>query len=249
MSTVIPAIILAAGKGTRMMHPELPKVLVEFRGRPMIEYVVEAIQRSGVCQTPTVVVGYRQEKIRDRLGDRVTYVEQLEQRGTGHAVGSARTTLEGQGEHVLVFYGDNPLVRAETIIAFARAHTQSSAKITLAVTTVDNFDGPVASLQYYGRIVRSESGKVVGITEYKDATDELRRSREVNTMMYAFDALWLWSHIDTITNANAQQEYLITDLVKIAAGEGALINTFNIPIDEAYGINSKEELETLEALY
>ncbi len=248
MSELIPAIILAAGKGTRMMHPELPKVLVDFRGRPMIEYLLDAIEQSGMCQKPTLVVGYRQEKVRERLGQRVAYIEQLEQRGTGDAVRAASALLEGHSENVLVFYGDNPFVPAKTIAAFVDAHIQAGAMITLAVTSVPDFRGLREGLQYCGRIVRDDKGGVAGITEYKDATDELRQSRELNTMMYAFNAAWLWSHINQLKNSNAQQEYLITDLVTIAASEGARIGTFSIPVEESYGINSKEELELLEKI-
>jgi len=248
MSEKIPVIILAAGKGTRMMHPELPKVLVEFRGRPMIEYLLDAVEHSGVCQKPTLVVGYRQEKIRERLGDRAEYVEQREQQGTGHAVGAARSVLQGRSEQVLVFYGDNPFVSAETIAMFANAHKQSGAMVTLAVTRATDFMGPRENLRYYGRIVRGTDGHVMGITEYKDSSDELRQSRELNTMMYAFNASWLWSHIDQIKNSNAQQEYLITDLIQLAASEAVRIETCSISVEETYGINSKEELAALEAL-
>ncbi len=241
----IPAIVLAAGRGTRMMHTELPKVLVEFRERPMVEYILQAIEKSGVCSKPVVVVGYRQELIREVLAGRVDYAVQMEQRGTADAVASARAIVEGQSEHVLVFYGDNPFVRAETIAAFANAHIQSGAIITLAVTTTQDYNGPRASLEYYGRIVRDKKGDIVRITEYKDADDQLRQSSEVNTMMYAFNAPWLWSHIGKIQNSNAQQEYLITDLVGLAAAEGVAIAAFSIPTKECYGINSKEELELL----
>ncbi|MBI5134769.1 NTP transferase domain-containing protein [Candidatus Uhrbacteria bacterium] len=244
----IPAIVLGAGRGTRMMHPELPKVLVAFRGRAMIDYIVEAIEQSGVCAKPIVVVGYRQELVRDHLGDRVEYVIQREQNGTGDAVGSARTNLEGTSDHVLVFYGDNPFIRPDTIARFTQAHRRSNAVITLAVTTVPDFNGAYSSLEHYGRIVRTPDGAIAGIVEYKDANQQLRPHRELNTMMYAFNALWLWSHIGKIQNSNAQQEYLITDLVGMAVSEGAMVGTVPVPPEECYGINSKEELQTLERL-
>ena len=150
----------------------------------------------------------------------------------------------GKYDHIISFYGDHPLVRAETIKKLAEF---PNGVLTMIVPTVPNFDGWYKTFYHWGRILRSE-GKVEAIVEFKDATEEVKEIKEVNPGFYCFETNWLKDNIRKLNNDNAQKEYYITDLVHIAFEQGIKVGTFPIDPHEAIGINSKEELEIAESI-
>ena len=172
------ALVLAAGKGTRLMSQEakLPKVLREANGRPLIGYVLETINFIAPEDT-TIVVGYMAEAVQEKLGDKYCYALQAEQKGTGHAVMCAQENFEGYDGDVLILYGDMPLFKKETYEAIVNVHKESGAALTLLTSIVD--DPPA-----YGRIIRDENEKIVDIVEQKDATEEQRKIKELNVGIY-----------------------------------------------------------------
>jgi bifunctional UDP-N-acetylglucosamine pyrophosphorylase/glucosamine-1-phosphate N-acetyltransferase len=235
----LSTVILAAGQGTRMKS-DLPKVLHPIAGRPMASYVIDTAFALG-DQRPTLVVGYRADQVRALIGERVGYVDQTEQLGTGHAVMQARAALESQGDTVLVLYGDTPFVRAETLRALLDHHAQAEATITLLTFRPDD---PLR----YGRIIRSGSGRVVNIVEYNEATPEQLTIREVNSGILCFKADWLWSHLDQLQPKHGQGEYYLTDLVALAASQVQTIATREADVDEVGGVDDRARLAWAERL-
>ena len=233
------AIILAAGKGTRMKS-ELPKVLVPVCGRPMIRYVVEALKSAGISRI-VVVVGYRAELVREELqSEQVEFAEQHEQLGTGHAVMMCREQLSQHSGPVVVVAGDSPMLQATSIRKLLEGLQAEQAACLLGTVERDDPTG-------YGRIVRDESGKFTGIVEEKDATDHERGIREVNVSTYVFESSELLSSLDRLSNDNAQGEYYITDCPALLMGEGKVVEAHKVlqPC-EALSINSMAELQVVE---
>ena len=241
--TTIPdgsaAIILAAGKGTRMQS-DLPKVAVRLAGRPLIRYVLDATIEAGVDRI-VAVVGYRREVVVEAIGSLpVRTVVQEEQRGTGHAVMMAAPLLKGQSGPVVVLAGDIPLIRASTIAELLRHHARTGAAVT--VLTADLIDP-----SGYGRIVRGPDGGVLGIVEEKDATPEICRIREINSSIYAFDWSFLEPALGRLTSQNAQGEYYLTDTLTMAVQEGRLVEAIKVAEPaEVSGVNTVEQLAELE---
>ena len=239
-------IVLAGGKGTRMKSI-LPKVLVLLNGKPMIKHLLESIRQSGIDDKPVIVVGYEKEKVIKELGDKYQYVIQKEQLGTGHAVVSAEKILKNKTENVIVFYGDHPFIRPQTIKKLLEKHLESNAKITLATTILPDFkDWRSFFYANFGRIVRNKKKEIIKIVESKDANNEEKKIKEVNPAYYCFEANWLWKKLKMLKTNNVLRQYYLTDLVQIAMQEKNKINSINISPHEALGANSKEELEMLE---
>jgi len=237
------AIILAAGKGTRMKS-DLPKVLHEVCGRPMLAYVLEACRRAG-CERLIVVVGHRAELVRRTFADRdgdIAWVEQTPQLGTGHAV---MVCVEHLGElfgPVLVVAGDGPLISARTLRRLLRTHLDTQADCTLATCIMPD---PGA----YGRICRDENGELEGIIEYLDADADQRRINEVNVSLYCFDAEALRDVVVKLDNNNAKGEYYLTDALHLLRRAGAeLAAVPAVPPDEVMSINTLEELGEVERI-
>jgi len=244
-SDKVKIIILAGGKGTRMRH-ELPKVLVPLKGKPMIKHLIESVERSGVCDKPCIVVGYGRELVQKELGDKYNYVVQEEQLGTGHAVLCAEKCIKNT-KSVLVLYGDNPYMTSETIKKLVRKHSESKNEITMATVMLPDFkDWRVFFYTNFSRIIRDASGKILKSVEFKDASEEEKEVKEVNPCYFCFDAKWLLQELKTLKNHNAQGEYYLTDLVKIAMEEGKKIESIKIDPSEALAVNSKDELELVE---
>ncbi len=234
----LATVILAAGQGTRMKS-DLPKVLHPIAGRPMVSFVIDAAVALG-DDRPTLVVGYRADQVRAAIGDRVGYVDQAEQRGTGHAVMQTRAALEGRCQRVLVLCGDTPFITAETLRAMLDAHAQAGATITLLTFR------PLDPARY-GRIVRDETGRVVNIVEYKEARPEQLAIREVNSGILCFEAGWLWSHLDRLQQQHGHGEYYLTDLVALA-GQAQTIATREAAAEEVAGIDDRARLAWAERL-
>ena len=179
----LAAVVLAAGQGTRMKS-SFPKVLHAIAGRPMIEYVLDAVAPL-VVGKPVVVVGHGADLVRQRVGDAATFALQEEQLGTGHAVLQAREILQDRADHILVLNGDMPLLTTETLRSLVDAREMRSATITLLTCTLQGLMG-------FGRILRDEKGSVAGIIEEHEATPEQQSIRELNAGVYCFEAAWLW---------------------------------------------------------
>lgn len=239
-------IILAAGKGTRMQS-DLPKVLMPLQGRPMIKYLIESVIKSQISQKPILVVSPdNQDIIREYLKEYdLDYVIQTEQLGTGHAVACAKELLnEEKIKNLLVFYGDHPFIQPETMEKIIVNHYDP---ITMVTTQVDNFEGWHKNFIKWGRIVRID-GEIKEIVEFKDASLQQQEIKEVNPALFCFDNSWLWENIQQLGNQNKQQEYYLTDLIKIATSQKIRINSMEIDPQEAVGINSQEELAVAEKL-
>ncbi|NLF29491.1 MAG: NTP transferase domain-containing protein, partial [Planctomycetes bacterium] len=198
MSTT--AIILAAGRGTRMKSA-MPKVLHNVCGRPMLAHVMDACRQAG-CDRLIVVVGFGAEQVRKAFAGAadVVWVEQTEQLGTGHAVMVCGEHLDGLDGPVLIVAGDGPLVRGETLAELLEAHARAGAACTLATCILDD---PKA----YGRILRDGAGELIGIVEYLDADEAQRAVGEVNVSLYCYDARRLREALGRLTNDNAKGEY------------------------------------------
>jgi bifunctional UDP-N-acetylglucosamine pyrophosphorylase/glucosamine-1-phosphate N-acetyltransferase/UDP-N-acetylglucosamine pyrophosphorylase len=234
------AIVLAAGKGTRMKS-ELPKVLVPVLGRPMIRYVVDALRSAGVGRI-VAVVGYRAELVEAELADEpaIEFAIQAEQLGTGHAVMMCRAQLADHRGPVFIVAGDSPLLQASSVRTLLENFAASGASCVLGTVEKANPSG-------YGRVVRDEQGNFTGIVEEKDATPAQRDIREVNVSTYVFDSQDLLWALDQLTDANAQREYYITDCpaILMAAGKKVTAEKVLQPC-ESLSINNMDELALVE---
>ena len=231
------ALVLAAGRGVRMKSV-LPKVLHRVCGAQMLRLVVDSTLEAGSGPT-TVVVGPKADEIKEALGDRVTYVEQAEPLGSGHAVLQARTRLGG-AENITVRNGDVPLVRPETLRLVMHRHLESRPCITLLTAIVRNPDG-------LGRIVRGEDGKIDAVVEEADADEGTFAIKEVNAGVYCFSSAWLWPALERLTPSASGETYL-TDLVELASREGMGIESVDVEdTDETLGVNTRVQLAEVEA--
>jgi bifunctional UDP-N-acetylglucosamine pyrophosphorylase/glucosamine-1-phosphate N-acetyltransferase len=232
-------VILAAGQSTRMKS-ELPKVLHPLAGKPMVQYAVETAADL-TSEKPLLVVGNGADQVRRAVGDRVIYVEQKEQLGTGHALLQTRPLLEGRRETVLVWYADMPLLSADTLRQLIEL--QKEGKGPIAMLTVEA-DDPMG----FGRILRDESGRVVGIVEEAVATDAQKAIKELNCGVYCFDGDWLWPHLTQLP-LSPKGEYYLTDLVVMAVAEGQAVEALKIgDVTEVLGINERTHLAQAEAV-
>ena len=248
MSDNFAIVILAAGQGKRM-GGEKPKVLRELNGRPLIAHLREAIEKSGVGVKPTVVVCDEHNLVQEALGDSCDYAIQAEQLGTAHAVSCVRDSLKNRAEHILVLYGDHPLLSSQTIARLKEYHQNQQAVLTLMTTVLPDFNEWRAVFKDFGRVLRNEKEEIIGIVERRDATPEQIDVREVNPMYCCFKADWLWANLDKIDNKNVQGEYYLTDLVKLAFGQGEKIATLLIENQECLGVNRPEELAIAEKFF
>jgi len=230
------AIVLAAGKSTRMKS-ELPKVLHEICGRPMLSYVTTACRLAGVDRL-IVVVGHGKELVRQEFSEveGLAWVEQREQKGTGHAVQCCRGALSGFTGSIMVIAGDMPLIRRETLAGLLEAREQSGDGLTMATTVLDDPTG-------YGRIVRDAHGDLEAIVEDRDCSDEQRAIHEVNPSYYCFDSAALWTALDQVKPNPVKGEYYITDTVSILRRMGRVVSAIHcLPAEDAAGINSRLDL-------
>ena len=240
MDSTLVAIILAAGKGTRMQS-DLPKVVHEVAGAPMVSWVVRACRDAG-CARVIVVVGHRDDLVRGALTAEpgVEFVMQVEQLGTGHAVQQAEQTLEGFTGDVLVLAGDGPLVRVEALEALVAQRRASGAAATLATAEVDDPTG-------YGRILRDADGAFLGVIEHNDANDAQRAIREINPSVYCFSAPELFAALARVGRTGSKGEFYLTDAPALLADAGARIDAIKtLGADEAISINTPEQLAEVD---
>lgn len=231
------AIILAAGKGSRMKS-ELPKVLHRLNGKPMVQYVLEACQSANV-ENLVLVVGHKAKSVINEIGEHYTYALQEEQLGTGHAVMCTREFLENKEGTTLVLCGDTPLITSETISKLIEMHETNNSSATILTTVLDNPTG-------YGRIMRNEKGQVAKVVEEKDTNDIEKKVKEVNTGTCCFNNKMLFDYLSKINNHNAQGEYYITDVIELLVEKGEKVLACETNSDEAVGINTIETLKEVE---
>jgi bifunctional UDP-N-acetylglucosamine pyrophosphorylase/glucosamine-1-phosphate N-acetyltransferase len=235
----VSIVILAAGQGTRMKS-DLPKVLHPLAGKPLVQYVVEMATQL-TSEKPLLVVGHGADQVRQVVGDRVIYVEQREQLGTGHAVLQARPLLEGRSETVAVCYADMPFLSADTLRRLLELHTETKGPITMLTVEADDSMG-------FGRILRDEAGQVIGIVEEAVASAAQKEIRELNCGVYCFDGDWLWPHLAQLP-LSPKGEYYLTDLVAMAVAEGRRVEALRISdVTEVLGINDRTHLAQAEAV-
>ena len=239
MHPSITAVVLAAGKGTRMKSARA-KVLHEVFFRPMLHHVLNTVQEAGIDRCAVIVGHQRQEVLHVLEGFPTTPVVQEEQLGTGHAVLCAEAAC-AQTDLVMILCGDTPLLQAATLRAMIAAHQGQQAQLTLMTTLLDQPFG-------YGRILSDAHGAVLAIVEEKDASDEQRRIREINAGVYLVDRAFLFAALRHVGVDNSQGEVYLTDIVAIANRQGLTVHKFTHPeAIDVLGVNSRIELAQAHA--
>ncbi len=234
------AIVLAAGKGTRM-KTELPKCAYPLLRKPMIAYIVENIRNTNLFDEIIVVVGHKREIIQDILGDTVTYVVQDKQLGTGHAVMVCEPFINDLDGETLILPGDMPLIDDMVISKTMREHIDRRHDLTIVTTKIDEPEG-------YGRIIRNESGYLDSIIEHHEATLSQRTISEINTGIYAVNTNKLFVALKEVTNNNSKNEYYLTDIVNIMQQKKDVIGTYFLKESfKSMGVNDLYALSIAEA--
>ena len=229
----LKTLILAAGKGTRMKS-DMPKVIHKVNGIPMITKIIDTL--SGLNPEENILIlGHKKEEVLKVVGENCDYVLQTEQLGTGHAVIQAKEKLEGYDGDVMILCGDTPLLRESTLKSLYEYHKESGAVTTILTSIYENPFG-------YGRIVK-EDGLVKAIVEEKEASEEIKKIKEINAGVYCFNSKELFKALDKIDNNNEKGEYYLTDVIGIQVSENKKVQSFILEDKmEILGVNSKVEL-------
>lgn len=223
------------------MKSKLYKVLHPILGRPMIQYVLEALAPSNVEKLVTIV-GHGAEKVSEEVGNKSEFVIQEEQLGTAHAVIQAKDILSEENGTTIVVCGDTPLITKETFESLFKYHEQTASKATVLTTA---FDDPTG----YGRVIRNHDGDVSRIVEHKDANEEELTINEINTGTYCFDNKALFEALEKVDNDNAQGEYYLPDVIEILKKENEKISAYLMTDqEESIGINDRVALAEAEAI-
>jgi len=242
------AVILAAGKGTRMQS-DLPKVMHPVMGRPMVHWVVDAARAAGATKV-VLVIGHGADLVRDyfagvkELAGQVEFALQEKQLGTGHAVMMAKPNLEAgaSGTDAFVLCGDGPLIRPETLATLLDLHRRDQAAATLATSLIADPKG-------YGRIVRDAAGKLARIVEQKDATEAERAIREINPSYYCFRTDDLFSALARVGNKNASGEYYLTDVFELLRNDGRTVSAVDaVPPEDVLSVNDPAQLAEVDSI-
>ncbi len=229
----LKTLILAAGKGTRMKS-ELPKVIHEVNGIPMISKIIKVLEILKPEEN-ILILGHKKEEVLKVVGENADYVVQTEQLGTGHAVLQAKDKLKDYDGDVMILCGDTPLLREETLKELYKFHKDTDSVTTILTSIYDNPFG-------YGRIVK-ENGLVKAIVEEKEADAKIKKIKEVNAGVYCFKGRELFEALSKITNNNEKGEYYLTDVIGIQVGEGKQVQSYVLSDNiEILGVNSKVEL-------
>lgn len=232
------AVILAAGAGTRMKS-EKAKVTHELCGKPMINWVIDAVKEAGVTDI-IVVTGYQEEQVRSCISENVIFASQKEQLGTGHALMQALPLLSGQKGSCLVLYGDIPLITAQTLKRITEDHASKARAMTVLTAVVEDPHG-------YGRIIRDSEGNVCRIVEQRDADEKQRNIKEINSGIYCYDIQWLEKSLNRLDNNNDQKEYYLTDTMSVIYENGGDIGVILLENnEEIVGINDRVQLAAAE---
>jgi bifunctional N-acetylglucosamine-1-phosphate-uridyltransferase/glucosamine-1-phosphate-acetyltransferase GlmU-like protein len=228
------ALILAAGKGTRM-RSDLPKPLVPINKKPIIEYITEAFEKAGVNDIG-IIVGYKAGLMKSELKSKYTFIDQPEQKGTAHAVRCAENLIDWKGNDVFVFVGDSPLITSESIRNLLQHHKKTKADCTL-LTSDFKMKLP------YARIIRNKEGKLIKFVEEKNASAEELKITELLSSHFLFKGDSLFGYLDQIRPDAKNGEYYLTDIINIFLAEGMKVETVNIPeYEELVGLNTPEDV-------
>lgn len=233
-------VILAAGKGTRM-GVDIPKVLLPLGDKPVISRLLEEVKSVPQETAPVIVVGFKKELVEETLGDEYIYLQQFDQKGTAHAVLSAKPAITAK--NIIVLNGDMPFTTKGSLEKVIDLHNSKDSMLTMLPCTLPNFENEYANLISYGRIIRDADWNITKIQEYKDCTEEQKQITEVNSGSYMFNSEWLWSKLDQIGHTNSQDEFYLTDIVEIAIRDGQQIQAMQVAPKEVYGINTPENLQ------
>ncbi len=229
----IKTIILAAGGGTRMKS-NTPKVIHKLLEKPLLEYVIEASNEAGSKEL-CVVIGHQYEVVKQNISYDVTYAYQKHQLGTGHAVMQAQDFIEDDAV-ILILFGDTPLITGKTLEKMITQHIEHQNAVTVLSTIVKDPSG-------YGRIIRNEDGKLIKSVEHKDATQEERAVKEINSGMYCFEGAALKEALKALTNNNTQGEYYLPDTLQFILAKGLKVDAMITPYsDEILGVNDRNQL-------
>jgi bifunctional UDP-N-acetylglucosamine pyrophosphorylase/glucosamine-1-phosphate N-acetyltransferase len=236
------AIILAAGKSTRMKSKR-PKPLHDICGKPMLQYVLEACYEAG-CHRVLVVIGYGKDEILGQFGNdkRITWVEQTEQLGTGHAAKMCEPYLRDFHGDVFILAGDGPLIRGEVLRTLHNAHREEHASASMATAILEDPTG-------YGRVIRDEGGQFVEIVEQIDCTSQQREIREVFPSYYCVKSADLLLALGRIKNENKKHEYYLTDLYAILRNAGKKIVAVQaVTQEDTLAVNDREQQAQVDAI-
>jgi bifunctional UDP-N-acetylglucosamine pyrophosphorylase/glucosamine-1-phosphate N-acetyltransferase len=243
MDTRVTVVILAAGLGTRMKSRRA-KVLHEAGGRTLVEHAVDTALSLATPERVFVVVGHQADQVRSAVESRgVQFIQQTEQKGTGHALIAGRESLEHLGGLLVVYYGDCPLIPVPLLASLVAHQERSSAAATLVTAELEDPTG-------YGRVIRDATGTVRAIVEQKAAIPEQLAVREANVGIYCFQAGPFWTHIDELQPNNPAREYYLTDMIEILIRAGHTIDAFRVgnPM-ELLGINNRVELAAADRTF
>ena len=233
------AIILAAGKGTRMKS-KYPKVIHKVCGKEMVNHVINVSKKAGVNDI-VAILGHESDVVKERLSKDTMIAMQTEQLGTGHAVKMAKEYINDE-DTIVVLCGDTPLIKEDTLQRLFSYHLENGYHATVLTTKVDNPTG-------YGRIIRDNNEDLLKIVEQKDANEEEKAVKEINSGIYCFNGKSLREALDLIDNNNAQGEYYLTDTIYIMRDKGLKVGAYNgSTIEELMGVNSRVELSKAEEI-
>jgi bifunctional N-acetylglucosamine-1-phosphate-uridyltransferase/glucosamine-1-phosphate-acetyltransferase GlmU-like protein len=232
------AVILAAGKGTRM-RSHLPKPIVPFKGRPIVSYLIDRFMHAGI-EDIYLIVGHGADEIREEIGEEVHYIYQAEQKGTAHAVLQMKSTEAWKDADVFVFVGDSPLIQSSTIKQLEKHHRDSQASCTFLTA-----DFPIALP--YARVIKDASGKLIGCVEEKNATEQQLEIRELLTSHFIFNGNDLFEHLSEIKADADNQEYYLTDIIQLFLDKRMIVETVKIDsYQELVGLNTPEDIKWAE---
>lgn len=242
MQTPVTVVILAAGLGTRMKSRKA-KVLHRAGGKALVEHVAATALQIAPAERIFVVVGHQAEEVRQAVNTPgIQFIEQREQKGTGHAVMAGRDALAGLRGYLLILYGDSPLLRAETLARLVKAEVSGEGAGVLISAHMADPTG-------YGRVIHDQQGHVAAVVEQKAATAEQLAIREGNMGIYCYRADLFWKHVDEIRPDNPAHEYYLTDMVGILHRAGHFVDAMRIEDErEALGINNRLELAEVDRL-
>lgn len=238
----ITAIILAAGKGTRMKSKERNKVSLEVNGKSLLSRNINIIRSAGISSI-VVVVGFAKESVIKLLDKDIIMAEQKRRLGTGHAVSMALPKVPEKSDTLLILNGDDVFMHSlETFKKLYETHLQDNAKVTFVTMNTNSPTG-------FGRIIRNENGNVVGIVEEKNATEAQKRIKEINLGCYLIDRKYLERNIRHIKKNPVSKEYYMTDIIDVAAKNKDRISAYKIENGRWQGVNTREDLQHAENLF